>query len=177
MKHYYIHGYGSTGQTTYNGLKSAGLSDLQLIQWTSDRPFDKTIKEIESQMDLNSEMVVIASSFGGYFAARLHYKNFAYIALVNPLIDPISSYRTGHYNKTFTDDIAKTYIDNPDTIRGNGYPIALFLSKNDKVLDWQLADKYYKGYCNRIFINGGHQLTDYSAVVDNVKTYENYIAD
>lgn len=175
--YYYIHGYGSTGKTTYNGLKLAGLSNLKLVQWTSDKPFNETLAEIESQIDLNSETVVIASSFGGYFAARLHYNNLAYVVLVNPLIDPIASYNAVHYSKNFTKEIANTYYNRKDTIRGNGYPITLFLSQNDEVLNWHEADTYFKGYCNRIFINDGHQLKDYSIVANNVKKFENYIAD
>ena len=177
MKYYYIHGYGSNGQTTYNGLKQAGLSELKLVSWTSDRPFDETLNQIISQIDLNDEIVVIASSFGGFWASHLPYKNYAQLVLVNPLIDPYESFFKKHYSQSFTEDIAKTYKDKPDTIRGQGYPITLYLAKDDDILDYKIADKYYKGYCDVKYIGGGHKLTNYKEIIDDIKLYENYIAE
>lgn len=69
MNKYYIHGYGSTGQTSYNGLVKAGIENLSLVNWTSDRPYEVTLNQIHSQIDLDNECTLIASSFGGFWAS------------------------------------------------------------------------------------------------------------
>lgn len=176
MKYYYIHGYGSTGTTTFTGLKNAGLKDLKLVSWTSDKPYEETLEQIKSQIDLDEEAVIIASSFGGFWASHLPYNNYAQIVLVNPLVDPYKSFMEKHYSTTFTEEIAKTYLNRENTILQRSYPITLYLAKDDDVLDYNIADKYYKDYANVKYITGGHVLTNYKEVVEDIKKYENYIA-
>ena len=172
MKYYYIHGYGSTGERTYNGLKNAGLNELQLVKWTSDLSYNETINEASRQINLSNDVCIIASSFGGYIAAHLKYKGMAQFVLVNPLIDVYNQFYLGNYSKTFTKDVAETYINKSDTIRFKGYPITIMLAKNDEILDYRIARDFYKTTAEIKYISGGHVLTDYKTVVDEIKLNE-----
>lgn len=175
MKYYYIHGYGSTGERTYNGLKNAGLDELQLVKWTSDLPYNETINEVSRQINLSDDVCIIASSFGGYIAAHLKYKGMAQFVLVNPLIDVYNQLYLGNHSKTFNKDVAETYMNKKDTIRFNGYPITVMLAKNDEVLDYRIAENFYKTTSEIKYISGGHVLTDYKTVVEEIKVNEGNI--
>lgn len=175
MKYYYIHGYGSTGERAFSGLKNAGLKDLNLVRWDSDQSYNDTIRQISRQMDLNDDVCIIASSFGGYLAAHLQYNGMAQFVLVNPLIDVYNQFYLGNHSKTFSKDVAETYINKSDTIRFKGYPITIMLAKNDEVLDYRIARDFYKTTSEIKYISGGHVLTDFKTVVDEIKLNEGNI--
>ena len=168
MKYYYIHGYGSTGERAFSGLKNAGLKDLNLVRWDSDQSYNDTIRQISRQMDLNDDVCVIASSFGGYLAAHLPYNGMAQFVLVNPLTNVYEDFYLPKHSDTFTKEVAETYINKKDTIRFNGYPITVMLAKNDEVLDYRIAEKFYKTTSEIKYISGGHVLTDFKTVVDEI---------
>ena len=46
------------------------------------------------------------------------------------------------------------------------------LAKNDEVLDYRTARDFYKTTSEIKYISGGHVLTDYKMVVDEIKLNE-----
>ncbi|HHB95261.1 MAG TPA: hypothetical protein ENK88_08980 [Campylobacterales bacterium] len=176
----YIHGF----RTTINSHKAKLLQ----AQYPADKIFiadhpitpkeaidylEKVIKE----QNINS---IIASSLGGYYATYLSEKYNIKTVLINPSVKPYETLKTslgenikndGTYFIWREEDmkmLEKFKIINPTP---SNYFV--FLQKGDEVLDFRVAQEFYKGSKFIIEDGGNHRFKKFERFFDDVSDFFN----
>jgi uncharacterized protein len=172
----YLHGFNSGGTSSKAGQLCALLAPIPLLAPTY--PAHKAAATVSFLRDYiatairqqarAAPLVLIGSSLGGFYAQTLARDCDARIALINPSIYPDETLmsRVGrnrneatgeHYDLT-TDDVRalghyRVPACNP------GVPTLLLLDAGDELLDYRIAEAWYRG-CGKtiVYAGGSHRF-------------------
>ena len=166
----YIHGFGGSGQgvkanlfrTYYQKQKKSFLAPS--LSYIPDLAIS-TLKEIITTCK-NSDIKLIGSSLGGFYAIYLASKYNLKAVLINPSTDPLNTLPKGiedgsalnfydlsrfEVNQNHLNMLKKYY---PNTKRDENF--LLLLQKDDDVIDYTIADAKFKNSKKIITTGGGH---------------------
>ena len=124
-----------------------------------------------------SELVLIGSSLGGYYATALAEELSCKAVLLNPAITPardlqkhIGIQTAWHTSEQL--DFRPEYVDEltPFEISNISQPERYFLvaATGDEVLDWQQMVQHYPGARHKIIHGSDHGLSDFKNYMDEI---------
>lgn len=124
-----------------------------------------------------SELVLIGSSLGGYYATWLAEQSGCRAALLNPAVSApqdlepyIGVLPAWHSNETF--EFKREYVDElraltvPHISRPERY--FLLAATGDEVLDWRQMVAHYPGARQRVIEGSDHGISDFEHYMDEV---------
>lgn len=177
----YIHGFRTTKEShkaqlleSYYNANNIIIADHSLIP-------HQAIKDLEKSIEANNITGIIASSLGGYYATYLSEKYNLKTVLINPSVRPYETlvkalgenerqdglkftWKEEHLSMLKEFKVEKSTIEN----------YFLFLQKGDEVLDYRIADTFYKG-CKLIIEEGGnHRFKGFGRFFDEVSKFLNH---
>lgn len=158
----YIHGFRSVG-LCYKGKEIASFASNSL---TPNLPYvpDLAIAYLESiiQKYGAQNLCLVGSSLGGYYATYLAHKYAMKAVLINPVVNAyaallpaVGRVMVPYSGESFFWDLSlveslKKY--SVESIQNRLY--CVLLQKGDKVLDYKIAEQYFRG-CKCIIEEGG----------------------
>jgi len=180
----YCHGFGSSGQATKAQILRTNFPDGTVI--SPDLPLEPsaailTIEQKIQAINGNSRLLLVGSSLGGFYALHLHQKSGVPAILLNPTVDPIgdTDRREQLENNFEADDLAAWCDEYTNQIRGLYHPaesvnpdyLSIFLNRDDEVLDYRKAERYFKTKNCRITIadQGGHRFDKFEELIPDIR--------
>jgi len=180
----YCHGFGSSGQAAKAQILHANFPAGTVI--SPDLPLEPlaAITTIEQNMRTisgNSRILLVGSSLGGFYALHLHQKSGVPAILLNPTVDPIGDTdRRDRLEANFdAGDLAAWCAEYTDQIRGLYHPaesvnpqsLFVFLNRDDEVLDYRKAERYFKiNNCQIVIADrGGHRFESFEKLIPDVR--------
>ena len=172
----YLHGFNSGGTSSKAGQLRTLLAPAPVLSPTYPAHkagaavsflrdyITKTIRELKS----NTPLVLIGSSLGGFYAQCLAREFGARIVLINPSIFPDETLLRcvgPNHNEATGEDYPLT----ADDVRALGQyraavcdpliPTLLLLDSGDELLDYRVAERWYRG-CGKtiVYAGGSHRF-------------------
>jgi len=181
----YCHGFGSSGQATKAQILREQLRDIKVV--APDLPLEpfeaiKTLlKNSQLQAEDESRILLVGSSLGGFYALHLHQEYGFPAILLNSTVDPIGDTNRRDQNSGDSDDPGltawceeytaqiKALYHSAETINPDN--LFVFLNRDDELLDYQRAAKYFKvNNCQvKIFKGGGHRFMNFVELIPTVR--------
>ena len=169
-----FHGFGSAMPNgAYDKLYNAFAKHFSIIGFNYDYfDFDGNDAAMEAVWEgllKNRNVVFAGTSLGGFWANHYAEKyDVDRVVLVNPVVRPaeqlrqfIGLYRAEKRGKDIlvTEDKVNRYADRTSPPTG-GKERLIFLSRDDQILDYQLAETAYAGAGNTVIVfdEGGHTV-------------------
>jgi uncharacterized protein len=171
MKILYIHGYNGSpdGMKLERIRQSYPKAEVIALQHDS-APVHvfELLNPIASKLD-PSEDAIIGNSLGGFWANYFSLRYEIPALLINPAVTPSKTLRS------MGCEFAKDYIAYEEQINLEGRsPRSVLLAKNDEVLAYSEAYKYFKNVCEvNTLINGGHAMNDRVSLDAMIMHFEN----
>jgi predicted esterase YcpF (UPF0227 family) len=180
---FYLHGFRSSPQSKKAQQIRARLADLGRLDEllcpqlpASPRAAARLI-EAAAKLEGPSQLTLIGSSLGGYYATWLAERIGCRAALLNPAITPYEDLRAHLgvqpvFFSTQSIDMKAEYLDElralevPRITRPERY--FLVAATGDEVIDWRLMVAKYAGCRQRVIEGSDHQISDFAAYVDEV---------
>ena len=175
----YIHGFRTTKNShTSQILKKYFKKDIILAEHPT-KPKD-AIKYLEKLIEKDNITSIIASSLGGFYATFLSHKYNLKTVLINPSVTPYKTTKIYLGENTTQDGVIfkwknkhlkqlrKFKISKKSLKQKNFY---LLLQKDDQVLNYKIANKYYdKG---KIFLekSGSHRFENLDKHLESVYAF------
>ncbi len=172
----YLHGFNSGGTSSKAGQLRTLLAPVPVLSPTY--PAHKAAAAVDFLRDYiakttrdqkpNTPLVLIGSSLGGFYAQYLAREFSARIVLINPSIYPDETLLRGvgpNHNEATGED----YLLSADDVRALGHyraatcdpqsPTLLLLDSGDDVLDYRVAEAWYRG-CGKtmVYADGSHRF-------------------
>jgi predicted esterase YcpF (UPF0227 family) len=174
----YIHGFRTTVEShkakilkEHYHLDNIFIADHSLIP-------TEAIQELEKIIETKNITAIIASSLGGYYATYLSEKYNLKTVLINPSITPYKTLtkalgeneRQDGFKFIWKEEhltmLEQFKVKNPTL---DNY--FLFLQKGDEVLDYRIAEKFYKGSKLIIEEGGNHRFKGFGRFFDDVSKF------
>ena len=171
----YLHGFNSSPQSSkaqYLGryLDKRGRGGEFVCPQVPHLPhMAVAVLEAEIAQRPKEEITLIGSSLGGFYATWLAEKHGLRAVLINPAIDPyvgLASYlgpqRSYHGGETY--ELAEEHLRQwKDLLVSELHPerYLLLVETGDKVLDYRVAVKKYRGAKQIVVQGGDHTLTTF----------------
>ena len=179
----YIHGFNSSSRSQKaNVLKEALIDNDYRGEFITPDLSHKPFEAVEELMFLikdvdRSEVTLIGSSLGGFYATWLTEKMGVRSILINPALTPHIGLREylGTQTNLHTGEVYK--LTETHLIQWEQYYVerlqaieAYFLmhTMGDELLDWRLARDRYKGARQLIIEGGDHGFSEFPDYVNNV---------
>lgn len=185
MKLLYLHGFRSSPQSSKAQLCLAHVEKLRKmgdkIEWYCPllRPSPRESMEMVLQHIQHwqgHQMAVIGSSLGGFYAHYIaEYKRCGAV-LLNPVVDPAAkmSHDLEGLNPAEQQECADETQQYVEELKALDVALTmperyfLLLSKDDKVLNYQEAQRYYVGAEKKFLEHSGHRITDFEDHIDEI---------
>lgn len=174
----YLHGFASSPRS----LKAQMLqsycdqhTDLTLHLPNLNMPVQQVLQKISALVERLSDVVIIGSSLGGFYATQMVVKHQVPAVLINPAMRPWHLFRAlyganslpyaVHPNWTL-DESQLDYLeqvavsDLPQTAQ-----VLVLLQQGDEVLDYREAEYFYSGTHSAMLITeakGNHAMDDFA---------------
>jgi len=189
----YLHGFNSSPQSFKARLlskrvKSIGLGERLHIPEIPPIPSDAIAyldqfvaqKIRENKAHIHSQMCLIGSSLGGYYATWLAEKYDCRTVLINPAVQPYELLQdyVGHNQNLYTD---KEYDLDPSQVEylreievgklSHPDRYLLMLQTGDEVLDYKLSLDKYAGVPSIVEEGGAHEFMGFDRHLDTVLAF------
>lgn len=162
MKILYIHGYnGAPNGPKLDMLRKkyrGATITAPLHDSIPDHVF-KLLDEIVSDFDMCDD-VIIGNSLGGFWASFFAIRYGVPALLINPVVAPSQS--LNRIGCSFAED----YVEYEKMVKtGKLVPRSVLLARNDEVLDYRDALKYFACDCEvKVLELGGHCMNDQESI-------------
>jgi len=180
----YCHGFSSSGQATKAQILRENFPAGSVL--APDLPYEplsavETIIKTARESIRKSEILLVGSSLGGFYALHLHQVLGWPALLLNPTVDPIGDTgRREQMESHFEEDALAAWRDEyTDQIRTLYHPaetidsrnLFVFLNRNDELLDYKKAAAYFKvSNCRVTFSDtGGHRFENFITLIPTVR--------
>ncbi len=184
----YIHGFLSSPQSAKaqqlkQWLDDRGRVDEWICPQLSAHPREAIIRLteiVEQSLKQGKEIKLVGSSLGGFYATILGEKYNLKTVVVNPSINPAKTLaqKIGTHTSWHSDAQIEFTRDDVLTLqqlrcakitRHNNF--MLMVEKNDEVLNYEEAVKYFDG-CNQLIFNGGdHSFTRFEPLLELINVF------
>jgi len=174
----YIHGFRTTVEShkaqilkEYYHLDNIFIADHSLIP-------AEAIQDLENIIEEKNITAIIASSLGGYYATYLSEKYNLKTALINPSVTPYKTLEKCLGENERQDGLkfilTQEHLNTLEQLKVENPTLEnyfLFLQKGDEVLDYQIANEFYKG-CKLVIEEGGnHRFKGFGRFFDDVSEF------
>jgi len=173
----YIHGFRSTENSAKAVQLKAYYQEKMKIASFSHMP-DEAIQTLEKIIETHEISGLMASSLGGFYATYLSQKYHIKTILINPSTRPYETLerylgenethdgKIFEWKREYLAQLKEYVIDKPHT---ENY--AVFLKKGDEILDYRIAEKYYRGAEIVIDEGGNHRFEDFEKYFTNADQF------
>ena len=185
----YLHGFRSSPRSfkarlLHDHFQSMGKADKFLCPQLPVSP--KDAMHLARSLCLNvpaSDLVLIGSSLGGYYATALAEEFVCRAVLLNPAITPARTLHqhVGIQTAWHSDeqlDFRPEYVDElkPFERSNISHPERYFLvaATGDEILDWQQMVQHYPGAHHKIIQGSDHGLSDFENYIDEIIEFCNH---
>jgi predicted esterase YcpF (UPF0227 family) len=175
MKIFYLHGFGSDGNTdTAKEIRKSGYPTLLSPTYDPLTP-GKSLNQLEKLLDPKDRNIIIASSLGGWYAERLseRVKNVE-LYLYNPSTYPAITLAKFDVDKKILYEYARLQQVGDTSVKT---PVTLFLAIEDEVIQFRIARDHYTEKArsgevklSMVMTSGGHRMGNNVSLV--VKTID-----
>ena len=174
----YIHGFRTTIESHKAKILKEHYHTSNIVIANHSIIPTEAIQDLEKIIEDKNITAIIASSLGGFYATYLSEKYNLKTVLINPSVTP---YKTLNrylgenerqdgskfiWKEEHTKMLEPLIIENPTT---KNY--FLFLQRGDEILDYRIAEKFYKGSKLVIEDNGNHRFTKFERFFDEVSEF------
>jgi uncharacterized protein len=174
----YLHGFASSP----NSMKAQMLqvyceqhADLKLHLPNLNMPVQQVLPKISEMIHRLSDVVLIGSSLGGFYATQLALAHAIPAVVINPAIRPWQLFRhlygannlpyVVHPNWTLDEDQLVWLEQMAQTSAQDAGKILVLLQQGDEVLDYREAEHFYTGTHSAMLITeakGNHAMDDFA---------------
>lgn len=178
-KYIYIHGYGGSGKGTKASLFRSHFLDTILtpsLSYVPDLAID-TLKQLIEQMIDHSQVTLIGSSLGGYYATYLSEHYGLKAVLINPSTEPYHTLKSvsgfNYYDESRFEwnaqhvESLKAY--EVDTITPQQYLV--LLQMGDELLDYRLAQRKYEEATIIVDEGGNHSYENIESKFSIIESF------
>jgi predicted esterase YcpF (UPF0227 family) len=177
MKIFYIHGFGSTVDSPTLKMLQKTYPDVVGLTYDYQNPEDSInalVKQV-NDMSVDTHVVILASSLGGWYAEQMTDRVVADFILYNPSTQPWDTLKKY--------DVPKLVLNRYERYSKMYRPYMPFasrtvvLSTDDEVIDPKYAMVKYMTTSSFMFTDGGHRMTqeNMDLITDQIKFLENQI--
>lgn len=184
MKLIYLHGFNSDANSNTVTELRKQFPDIITLSYNYENAeigYNDIYNLIKQTYKNDPDIILLGTSLGGFWANFFGQKFDLKAIIVNPVIKPsvsllkyvgvIKNYSTGK-ESDFKTSNAESY-KKFETKTESGYFRYIVLGKNDKVLDYKDAEKYFKDKGKIIFTNDEHRISDFDKLRKIVYCAEN----
>lgn len=188
MKLIYLHGFNSDGNSgTAQKLRGA-YPWLISPSYNYVKPkiaFEEIKKVIEETLKADTNIVIIGTSLGGFWANYFGQKYNVKAMLINPTIHPsISLLKYLGENENFN-TAKKVMFKKEDADSYKEFEVepipgvfrTLVLGTRDNIIDYKLTEKYFKDKAKIFFIDEGHQIENIEKILSPLLQTINYFPE
>lgn len=173
----YIHGFRTTYDSYIATIFKEYFKDTLISSDHSHDP-ELAIQEFEKIIETKNIKGIIASSLGGYYATYLGDKYNLKTVLINPSVEPHITTRqylgiiekhdgtTFEWKEKHLESLANLWVK---TLKLQNF--YLFLKRGDKILDYRVSEKRYKGAKVLIEDGGDHRFSDLRTHLEKIKKF------
>lgn len=156
---YYIPGYNSgESSETFQNLKK-DFPDIKILLYDFNDPTKSVNDMVQKIIDSETFPVIVASSFGGWFAERIAKIIPADLILYNPCLDPMNVLK----QFGVLEHILNKY-DRIDSISSGYNNRSIVVCRDDDIVNPKNAIELYEDTTHFVTTLGGHKMT-----ADNMK--------
>ena len=178
MKIIYLHGFQSSpfsikGQLIQQYFKMDNQVEVELPDL--NMPPLQVMENISDSIQSSSNVVLIGSSLGGFYATQLAAKHRVPAVLINPAMRPWQLFRAlfpaEQMPYRVTDDwsLDEAQLDQLEQLAApfvqDADKIMVLLQQGDEVLDYREAERYYKRSLLISESNGNHAMDDFKTKI------------
>ncbi|MFT0851452.1 YqiA/YcfP family alpha/beta fold hydrolase [Achromobacter sp. F4_2707] len=179
----YLHGFRSSPQSTKASMLAQAVREAgRAADWVCPQlppsPHEALVlctgliqQRIAQGMDSKTELVVLGSSLGGYYATCLAEAWQCRALLFNPVVHAARDLATQvgehtmwnsderfHFLPSYVDELADMAVPRP----AQPERYYLLAAKGDEVLDWREMVEFYQGCELRLLEGSDHGISDFS---------------
>ena len=181
MRIAYLHGFNSSSKPDSDKAKLLSeLGDVFQVSYNSCEHPDTIYDDLYAQLKEIDPDVVMGSSLGGYWAARLGYTFNVLSVLLNPSIEPHETLLdvVGENVNFVTGEkgiLQKESVLAYDSILNYKHSMLVLLDREDEVLDSETTYTALNDVCNVVMFEGGsHRFEHLKESLDQIqKSYNN----
>jgi len=174
----YIHGFASCGNSNKTQLLRENFDGVLCPDVPVDP--DEAISFLQKLIIDNEVSLIIGSSLGGFYAAYLAEKFQIKTVLLNPSTQPFLTlapyvgtnefFCSGEPFEWTKDHITKlfSYAISKDSIKA---PVLVLLQKDDEVLDYTKAAKFYENYEVVVQEGGNHRFENLDEYLGKIREF------
>jgi len=186
----YLHGFRSSPQSFKAQLMEQAIEAKgQHARWVCPQQpvspaetvalLDALIDEhaIKKNLDPETQLTVIGSSLGGYYASLVAEKWACKAVVLNPSVNPVETLKQHlgkhtryHSNEPF--EFLPEHLQELEALplTGPKYPQRYYLlaCTGDEVLDWRTMANWYQGSQGRIIEGGNHSISDFERYIPEI---------
>ena len=164
MKYFYIHGLNSTGEKTIKELSRVLETKVIGLDWKTELCYRTNVENMQEQIESYGEddFVIIGSSMGGFYARILSNVLKVPCVLFNPVTDVRKAYENIK-DIEFYSNLSKELVNSYDLamISDITIPRLVVIGLNDTVINPNDTIETWKGRCNLITVDEGHQIENF----------------
>lgn len=180
MNHFmYIHGFNSGENSRSAHLLSAMLGrEVVRLVYDSAASFPDILSSLHQQIEQHTHserdgVCLLGTSLGGFFALQLAHPAIAHVVAFNPVVHPViqlqpllgenTNFSSGmHW--TFSKETLLSYAAAGDP-RPHAQPRDVVLGTRDELLDYALAEAYWRDAACITLADEAHQIADFGPFV------------
>ena len=185
MTFIYLHGFNSQSNPTSTKLNVLGeLGEVTTVDYNSFASYEDILKNLEDKISKvldakpYSEVAIVGTSLGAYWAATLSGIYGVPAILLNPSIRPsktlkkyvgvaLKNFVSGEVN-TLTEDVPQSYPN----LAKKGI-LLIMVDEGDEVLDSFETQKYFSDYGPTLFKGGSHRFEHMTEALPLIKEFLN----
>lgn len=170
---FYIHGFKSS-------INSQTLSDLKYyypdakgLTYDFSKPRESVDALVEMLNGIDDDIIIVASSLGGWYAEQISKRVVACYVLYNPCINPELSLPKLN-DPDVTEEALQEYASMTNIVPYLA-PKTVIVSCDDELIDYRETFKKYDDMCEVIITSGGHRMTaENLALIYSVIEYKDF---
>lgn len=184
---FYIHGFASGKNSSTGNWIQNNFDNVHLLEYNSAGIYQDNLNSLIKQIKnfVNSKedrILLIGSSLGGFYAAdivgRIPIRTKC--ILINPGINPQESLKqfigentNFSTNEKFilTQEVTNSYPPSINKAKFTGIDAYVLLGKNDEVLDYRVAENFFKDRSIIEYLNCGHRLNNYNRLKEIISEF------
>ncbi len=176
----YIHGFASSSHSQKAQILSKNIQDFISLDLSHEA--NKAMASLEALIHqyMQTDITLIGSSLGGFYATYISEKYHLKTILVNPSTQPFKTLQiyvnqqVQNYSKEVSFFFETKHLDaykkyQSKTITASNY--LLLLQKGDQSLDYKLAEEKYQGAEFIIEDGGSHEFDNFESKIEHIKRF------
>jgi predicted esterase YcpF (UPF0227 family) len=180
----YIHGFNSGYDPENEKIKTLEkIGDVSGITYNSCSAYNMILEYLSDKIEYTDNLVMIGTSLGGYWAAKMAIKLKCPSVIINPCHDPATMLRKyedismENYKTSRTEYLSSSTVDSyigkqlTGEEEGFHYKPLVLLDRGDEVISCIKSEVVLEGFPMKIFKNGCHRFAHMEESLEEIQSY------